>query len=122
MSKILSAFLLLFFVGKSFAQGYNADFDKVLQENDTAAQRQLLQNWQQTSSKDAELYIAWFNYYFFASRKEIIQLTTAAGKSAMFELKDSAGAETVGYMGETYEYDPALLKSAFKSIDSGIST
>jgi tetratricopeptide (TPR) repeat protein len=119
MFRILPAFLLLLIAGQSFAQGYKADFDKVLEENDTAAQRQLLYKWQKTSPKDADLFIASFNYYFFASRKEIIELTAAAGKSSALEVKDSTGA--VGYMGEHIEYDHTLLKKAFKSIDSGIS-
>jgi tetratricopeptide (TPR) repeat protein len=119
MLRFLPAFLLLLVAGQSFAQGYKADFEKVFEENDTVAQRQVLHKWQQTSPKDAELFIALFNYYFFASRKEIVQLTSTSGKSSLFEVKDSAGA--VGYLGEHFEYDPALLKKAFKSIDSGIS-
>jgi tetratricopeptide (TPR) repeat protein len=113
---------LLLVAGQSFAQGYKADFEKVLEENDTVAQRQVLHKWQQSSPKDAELFIALFNYYFFASRKEIFKLTTTADESAMFEIKDSAGAETVGFLGDHFEYDHALLKKAFKSIDSGITT
>jgi tetratricopeptide (TPR) repeat protein len=119
MLRLLPAFLLLLVAGQLFAQGYKADFDKVLEENDTVAQRQVLHRWQQTSPKDAELFIALFNYYFFASRKEIVQLTSDADKASIFEVKDSTGS--VGYMGENVEYDHALLKKAFKSIDSGIS-
>ncbi|MCS3801400.1 tetratricopeptide repeat protein [Niastella sp. OAS944] len=121
MFRILPAFFVLLIAGQSFAQGYKADFDKVLEENDTAAQRQLLYKWQQTSPKDAELFIARFNYYFLASRKEIVQFTNDADKSSAFEVKDSTGAETVGYLGDQVEYDQSLLKKAFKSIDSGIS-
>jgi len=121
MFRNLPAFILLIIASQSFAQGYKADFEKVFEEKDTAAQRQLLHKWQQTTPNDAELFIAWFNYYFFASQMEMVQLTTTAGKSAMFEIKDSAGIETVGYMGEHVEYDRILLKKAFQCIDSGIS-
>src|SRR5690349_14693767 len=121
MFRILPAFLVVLIAGQSFAQGFKADFNKVLKEKDTAAQRQLLYNWQQAHPNDAELYVAYFNYYFFAGRKEVVQLTTTADKSAMFEVKDSAGAETVGYMGSRFEFDQASLTKAFKSIDSGIS-
>jgi tetratricopeptide (TPR) repeat protein len=121
MARFLPAFLVLLFAGQAFAQGFKADFTRVLKEKDTAAQRQLLYNWQQAHPNDAELYVAYFNYYFFAARTEVVQLTTTADKSAMFELKDSAGTNTVGYMGSDYEFDKALLAKAFNSIDSGIS-
>lgn len=121
MFRLLPTFLLLLIAGQSIAQGYKADFDKVLEDNDTAAQRALLYKWRKTSPGDADLFIAAFNYYFIASRKEMVQLTAVADRSSAFEVKDSLGAETVGYMGEHVEYDNALLKKAFKSIDSGIS-
>lgn len=122
MPKQILAFLLLLISGQSFAQNFKAGFARLSKENDTAAQRQLLQRWQQADPNDAELYIAWFNYYFFASRRPLISLESGApGGQESLEIKDSTGEHTIGYLAETFDYDPAVLAKAFQRIDAGIS-
>src|ERR1041385_5198411 len=98
MPKHLLVFFLLLIGSQTFPQGFKADFDKVLKEKDTTAQLQLLRNWQKANPKDAELFIAYFNYYFFASRREVIALTDSTNGLESLEVRDSAGINTVGYL------------------------
>src|SRR5688572_13586088 len=107
MPKQILAFLLLLVSSQNFAQGYKADFDKVFKENDTAGQRQLLHDWQKANPRDAELFIAFFNYYFFSSRKEVIALTDSTSEPASLAITDSAGLQ-VGYLTEDFDYDSAV--------------
>ncbi|OQP64426.1 hypothetical protein A3860_20880 [Niastella vici] len=122
MPKHLLAFFLLLIGSQTFPQGFTTDFDKVLKERDTAAQLQLLHNWQKANPNDAELFIAYFNYYFFASRREVIALTDSTNGLQSLEVKDSAGLNTVGYLAEDIDFDSTLLQKGFQYIDSGINT
>lgn len=91
----------------------------MLSQKDTAAQKELLQRWQQASPGDAELYVAFFNYYFAKSKSEIVSLTQAAGSDPSFRITDSTG-KTVGFMGGETRFDSNLLAEGFRYIDSGI--
>lgn len=122
MPKHLLAFFLLLICSQTFPQGFKADFDKVLKEKDTAAQLQLLHNWEKANPKDAELFIAYFNYYFFASRREVIAITDSTNGPEALEIRDSAGVNTVGYLAADVDYDSTLLEKGFQYIDSGITT
>lgn len=122
MRKLLLAFSLLLIGSQTFPQGFKADFDKVLKEKDTTAQLQLLHNWQKANPKDAELFIAWFNYYFFASRREVIALTDSTNDLESLEIRDSAGLNTVGYLAADVDFDSTLLEKGFHYIDTGINT
>jgi len=121
MSKHILAFFLFLNAIQAFPQGFKADFSKVLKEKDTVAQLKLLYNWQKANPKDAELFIAWFNYYFFASRREVIALTDSANGPESLEVRDSAGLNTVGYLAEAIDFDSTLLQKGFQYIDSGIN-
>lgn len=121
MPRQILAFVLLLISSQNFAQGYKAEFDKVFKENDTAGQRKLLHNWQKANPRDAELFIAWFNYYFFSSRKEVIALTDSTNEPASLAITDSSGLQ-VGYLTEDFDYDSNALDKAFRCIDTGINT
>lgn len=119
MPKQVFALFLVFLAGQSFAQNFKSDFARYCKENDTAAQVRLLQNWEKASPADAELSIAYFNYYFFSSRREIMRLANSSGETTALAITDSAG-NTVGYMSGDFDYDSATLEKAFQSIDKGI--
>jgi tetratricopeptide (TPR) repeat protein len=121
MPRQILAFVLLLISSQNFAQGYKAEFDKVFKENDTAGQRKLLHNWQKANPRDAELFIACFNYYFFSSRKEVIALTDSTNEPASLAITDSSGLQ-VGFLTEDFEYDSTALDKAFRCIDTGINT
>jgi tetratricopeptide (TPR) repeat protein len=121
MAKQIVLFLSIFLAGQSFAQDYKGQFSRLLKAKDTAAQRQLLQKWQQADPTNAELFVAWFNYYFHVSRQEFMRLSDAGNGNKSLELTDSTGAD-VGYLSEDFQYDSALLQKGFQYIDKGIST
>jgi hypothetical protein len=117
-------FILLFAVfiaTQSFAQNFKQEFARVFTQKDTAAQIKLLTNWEQSNPDDAELFVAWFNYYFSRSRQEIMQLSPAPDNSPALELKDSTGANTVGYISDGVTYDSALLEKSLQYINTGIN-
>jgi len=121
MPKQIVLFLLVVLAAQSFAQNYKGEFYRLLKEEDTAAQRQLLQHWQQANATDPELFVAYFNYYFQASRQEIIHLSDSGNENSSLAITDSAGAQ-VGFLSDDFDYDSALLAKAFQYIDKGIST
>jgi len=121
MPKQIVILLLVLLAGKSFAQNYKGDFSRLLKDKDTAAQWQLLQNWQQADPDNAELFIAYFNYFFRASRQEMVRLTETSNPNSSLALTDSTGAQ-VGYLTDDFNYDSALLEKAFQYIDKGINT
>jgi tetratricopeptide (TPR) repeat protein len=92
----------------------------LLTKKDTAAQWQLLQNWQQADPADAELFVAYFNYYFRASRQEMVRLSASDSGNSSLAITDSTGAQ-VGYLDDDFGYDSATLNKAFQYIDKGIS-
>jgi tetratricopeptide (TPR) repeat protein len=121
MSKPIVLLLLVLLAGKSFAQNYKGDFSRLLTKKDTAAQWQLLQNWQQADPTDAELFMAYFNYYFRASRQEMVRLSETGNHNLSLAITDSTGAQ-VGYLTDDFDYDSATLDKAFQYIDKGINT
>lgn len=112
--------LSLLLSSSSFAQDYKSDFGKYFREKDTVKQKETLLKWEKANSKDAELYTAYFNYYFQKSRKEILNLSTKDPGGEALILKDSLN-KTAGYIGSSENYDETDLKNAFIKIDKGIS-
>lgn len=120
MRKLLILFVATATVASSFGQNYKESFSKLLAAQDTAGQRSLLLKWEAASPGDAELYIGWFNYYFFKSKQNILNLNQSADSTARLELLDSTGA-TAGYLSEQINYDKKTLAKGFEKIDAGIS-
>ena len=120
MSKQFYLLFFLFLAVQSFAQNFKSRFTRLTADKDTAAQMQLLQNWQQTTPDDAELYVAWFNYYFSLSKKEIVRFGSDPQPSQSIEIKDSTG-NAVGYLLNDIDYDTSLLQNSFQYINTGIT-
>jgi tetratricopeptide (TPR) repeat protein len=121
MPKQCILMLTVFLAAQSFAQDFKKEFSRAFTQKDTAAQMQLLQNWQKEKPDDAELFVAYFNYYFSKSKREIIRLSSTPDTSASLELKDSTGLNTVGYLSDGIDYDSDLLEKGFQYIDNGIN-
>jgi tetratricopeptide (TPR) repeat protein len=121
MPKQFFLLFAVFIATQSFAQNFKQEFVRVFTQKDTVAQIKLLSNWQQAHPDDAELFVAWFNYYFSRSRQEIMHLTSTPDNSPALELKDSTGANTVAYISNGILYDSALLEKGFQYINTGIN-
>ena len=83
--------------------------------------RQVIEQWEQAEPESADVYAAWFNYYYKMSRDEVMQMTPIPpedGRQAL-EFEDSTGAPI--YMYEVQVFDDSLLAIAHEKIDRAIS-
>jgi tetratricopeptide (TPR) repeat protein len=111
---LLSAVLSLPAIGQSYKQ----DFEKLSVSGDTAKQRTLLAKWEKAKPNDAELYIAYFNYYVTKSKTEVVTVNHTANGSNV--LKAGKNGDPAGYTSEVgYKKEP--LNRGFKYINAGIS-
>jgi len=93
-------------------------FKTLLAKKDTAAQHQLLIEWEKSKPDDPELYTSYFNYYVYKSQQEGLRLDRQPGKGKNLKVYDSTN--TVGYIyGET-TYNPRYLIPGFDVIEKGI--
>jgi tetratricopeptide (TPR) repeat protein len=120
MSKQFYLLFSLFLADQSFAQNFKSKFTRLSAGKDTAAQIQLLQSWQQATPDDAELYVAWFNYYFSLSKKEIMRFGSEPQAPQSLAVKDST-ENTVAYLSDDIDYDSSLLENGFQYINTGIT-
>ncbi|MFI5148189.1 MAG: tetratricopeptide repeat protein [Bacteroidia bacterium] len=116
----LILFLLGFFIPEMHAQerNFKKEFDTTFYAGGAAELRTLLHAWEQKKPKDAELFIAWYNYYVKVSKHEVVVLGQNPNGESL-ELKDQGG-NVAGYMGSEMKYDADTMKKAFASIDKGI--
>lgn len=117
-------FLLLGITGIAnlgLAQDYSAEFETAINDNDTIAQKEILQKWEKATPNDADLFPAWFNYYFNKSREEVITLNEGSplGDRDVLALSDTIG-NPVGYIGNNVTYDTKYMDQALKIIEKGI--
>ncbi len=121
IKKIYTLFVLLLLSLGAFSQTNYEKFKKFFKSNDTAKIQLLLTEWEKVNPDDPELYTCAFNYYFSASKKEIISLEREnPGKKDALQFTDSTG-DVAGYMFANTSFHPEKLKLAFKYIDTGIS-
>jgi tetratricopeptide (TPR) repeat protein len=120
MYKLLILLVAAMIAASSYGQNYRESFSKLLTQKDTTGQRLLLQKWETASPDDAELYVAYFNYYYSLSKRNILHLNKEVGSKAQMKLLDSTGA-TAGFLSESVNYDEAILAKGFEHIDAGIN-
>lgn len=97
-------------------------FNMAWSSGDTAAQQDILNQWQQKSPNDAELIVTQFNYYFSQAQQSQMSMSVELpeGVEDAMVLTDSTGA-TAGYMYEITTYDTVLANKALSCIDRGIT-
>ncbi len=94
-------------------------FNNYFQDQDTAAQRILLMEWEATNPDDPGLYTSKFNYYFALSKQNIISIQPETENENSLVITDSL-EQVVGFLEESTNYDLDLLEKAFSVIDEGI--
>ncbi len=104
----------------AISQDFQKDFKELLVKRDTAGQRKLLTDWEAAHPNDPELFIACFNYYARKSKTEIVSINGDYKHGESFQLTDSTG-KSVGFLGSTVSYNPAILQNGFDCIDKGIA-
>lgn len=97
------------------AQNYKQEFEKLCEQGDTLKQKKLLEKWEKGRPNDAELYIAYFNFYVSRSKTEIVTKVPHPDADKKPKAKKQAGyTSEIGYR-------PEPLARGFKYINAGIA-
>ena len=112
----------LFFFNQLSAQDFKEQFDDLFSKNDTTAELQLFEKWEQSNNNDPELYVAYLNYYVKKSRKDMITIGNHPKGDNVLELtgKDSANQGQKSYVYNDTRYNLTTLQKGFDYIDKGI--
>jgi tetratricopeptide (TPR) repeat protein len=112
---------LLVFMMQVNGQTMLNQFNDLLSKDDTIAQTQFLEKWEISSKNDPDLYVAYFNFFYKKSRKEVVRIekTPRAGQKA-FQILDTLTKQPIGYMFSDIFYEPQIIDKGFKYIDIGI--
>jgi len=119
MKEIMSVLTCCILVSISFGQDYKKQFDQLCLAKDTIKQKELLLKWQSEDPDNPELYTSFFNYYYFASRQELLSVLSRPSGEDNIHISDSTG-QTVGFLGSKFFYYHDLLQKAFTWSDEGI--
>lgn len=105
------------------AQTFKERSDEMARAGDRMGLLPVLQEWRAADPNDAELYVAFFNYYVNESRSSVVQLGQDPGdKEALVIMDpDTSKKEPVGYIYDATLYDPKVLALGFAYADTGIS-
>jgi tetratricopeptide (TPR) repeat protein len=103
-----------------FTQDFKEKFIELFkQKNNEKEILEHLQKWENAQPNNAELYVAYFNFYFFKSRQELLHLDKQPGQGENLILKDSTG-KTAGYIYSGYQYNDSLFQLGQHYINEGI--
>jgi tetratricopeptide (TPR) repeat protein len=111
---------LSLFINQVAAQSYLQQFFQLSSKNDTIGELELLNKWESTDNNDPDLYVAWFNYFFQKSMKEVVRMDSDTTKKNGFQITDPATQKRVGSMYGDIYYDPVIVEKGIKYIDKGI--
>lgn len=120
MKKMLLLFTLTVSI-QAIAQDFREQFDGFVQQGDSVNQLKVLKQWELNHAADPELYVAWFNYYFINSQREVVQMgDKPQGKDAI-QVADSTGGKPVGFLSSTIAYDQEKVRKGLAKIDAAIA-
>lgn len=102
---VILAFAILFALN-ILGQNYNKQFNELVgKEASESEQLKLLQTWEKSTPNEAELFVAYFNFYVSKSRKSGLGITT-----------NRSGT----YLGSQSTFDEKTFKQALNYINKGI--
>ena len=119
MKQLFTLFLMCAGWYQGFGQSMKEDFYKALQKGDTTDQIHILTAWERKDSQDAELFTAYFNYYYKKSQQEAVILSQQEFEGDELEVADSSG-NIVGYIGSQTLFNDSTMQKGFEKIDQGI--
>jgi tetratricopeptide (TPR) repeat protein len=103
---IILLVLAILFVLNSFGQNYNKQFNELFDKPNTEIEQfKLLQTWEKAIPNDAELFVAFYNFYVNKSRHEVVALSREDG---------------VNYLAGKTTFDEKFFKQALEYINKGI--
>ena len=83
--------------------------------------RQVIEQWERAEPESADVYAAWFNYYFKMSMDEVIQMTPVPPQDGQQALRMEGDTGDSAYMYPKRVYNDSLIAIAIKKIDKAIS-
>jgi tetratricopeptide (TPR) repeat protein len=95
-------------------------FFQLTSKKDTVGELKLLQKWQAEKNNDPDLYIAWFNYFFQMSMKEVVRLDADTSKKTPIKITDPVSNKKAGVIYGDMYYDPVIIEKGVQYIDKGI--
>lgn len=115
---IFGVFLFNYLNGQNFKQRFNDFFSK----KDTMGQRILLEEWEKSDSNDAELYVAYYNYYVNKSKNDFLTFGQNPQGDNVLEIKstDSSVENQTIFLYSNNDYNIVLLNKGFEWIEKGI--
>lgn len=120
MRPFLAFLICLLLTTQIYSQNFKQQFSDLLQQKDTIGQKELLHKWELASPNDAELFVAYFNYFFIKSKHSAIRIKKEPTSSQNIELTGSLGNKA-GYLSEEIVYMNDDLQKGLYYIDSGIN-
>ena len=119
-TKLWFTLLLLLIISSSqvYCLDFKNKFNELLSAKDTVEIAKLLENWEKNNPDDAELYVAYFNYYVLKSMKNVIHTGDKPEEELYLAIidEDSTKDEPVAYIYEEVGYEPELLEISFNYI------
>lgn len=96
------------------------EFSNLTKNNDTIAQKAMLEKWEKKGVNDPDFYVAAFNYYVNRARKEVLNLGTDEPDGESLALQDEEG-NTAGFLGSKIIYSADESDQAISYINKGIA-
>lgn len=102
---------------------FKSRFRKASQEGDFAEQQTILDQWAAASANDAEMYVAYFNYYVNLGHDDGIRIGKDPKGGPVLQIldQDTSNKAPVGYLYGENSFEPALVDSGLAYIDLGIA-
>lgn len=125
---VMKRLLLLVFASLALPFGALAQqqwydkYQQVLNDSDANKLLQVIEAWQKAEPESADVYAAWFNYYYKIGVSSVLSLTTEppADDSESLMLRNDTTQETAGYLYAVPTYNDSLMNLCFQKIDAGI--
>lgn len=97
-------------------------FNKYIEAKDTVFAKSVLSDWTEVSPNDPEIFVAYLNYFFLKSIKDVAFLADQKPKDTemtSFPMTDSTGKVT-GYIVSGKRFDPDMINKGIEYIKRGI--
>ena len=82
--------------------------------------RQVIEQWERAEPESADVYAAWFNYYYKMSMDEVIQMTSVPPQDGQQALGMESNTGESAYMYPKRVYIDSLIAIALEKIDKAI--
>jgi tetratricopeptide (TPR) repeat protein len=115
--KILA--LLLIFSAGAFGQNFKAQYDGIKEGGDSLLQVSLLQEWEKAEPRNADMYIAFFNFHIKEGQNEFISIDPEPNSPESMEIQDSTGENTY-YLNSRIHYDVAQMSKGIDYLSRGL--